>query len=261
MKKEKNKNKFKSNNNVFLSVVIPAYNEEHNLRTGVLQSVYGYLKKQNYTWEIIVVDDGSSDKTAKMAENYAKKRKKIIVMKQPHRGKGATVIAGILKAKGEIIIFSDMDQATPIDQVKKVLPKLIDENYDVVIGARKGREGAPLIRKIMAYGYSLLRLLVLRLPFKDTQCGFKAFKRQAAKKIFGKLKIFSETTATEGASVSAGFDLEILYVARKLGLKVVDVDVDWHHKEGTKVNPIKDSWEGLRDLLKVRLNAMRGMYK
>lgn len=251
----------KSNKNTFLSVVIPAYNEEHNLRTGVLQSVYGYLRKKDYTWEIIVVDDGSSDKTATIAKKYAMKRKNIIVMKQPHRGKGATVIAGILKARGEIIIFSDMDQATPIDQVEKVLPKLIDENFDVVIGARKGREGAPIIRKIMAYGFSILRYLLLRLPFKDTQCGFKAFKRDAAKKIFNKLKVFKETSKTQGASVSAGFDLEILYVARKLGLGVTDIDVDWHHKEGTKVNPIKDSWEGLRDLLKVRLNALRGMYK
>lgn len=251
----------KNNENTFLSVVIPAYNEEHNLRTGVLQSVYGYLRKQEYTWEIIVVDDGSSDKTAQLAENYAKIRKNITVMKQPHRGKGPTVIAGVLKAKGDIIIFSDMDQATPIDQIEKILPKFVDGKYDVVIGSRSGREGAPIIRKVMAYGFSVLRYLLLRLPFKDTQCGFKAFKKEAARKIFKKLKVFGENTKTQGASVSAGFDLEILYVARKLGLKVVDVDVDWHHKEGTKVNPIKDSWEGLRDLFKVRINALLGRYK
>ncbi|MBL7036488.1 glycosyltransferase [Candidatus Microgenomates bacterium] len=251
----------KNSNNIFLSVVIPAYNEEYNLRTGVLQSVYGYLRKQDYTWEIIVVDDGSNDKTAELVTRYTEGKSKITLMKQPHRGKGATVIAGMLKAKGDVIIFSDTDQATPIDQVKKILPKIIDEDFDVVIGARSGREGAPVIRKVMAYGFSVLRYLLLRLPFKDTQCGFKAFKKDAAKKIFGKLKVFSATTATQGASVSAGFDLEILYVARKLGLKVTEVDVDWHHKEGTKVNPIKDSWEGLRDLMKVRLNALKGMYK
>ena len=245
---------------VFLSVVIPAYNEEYNLRTGVLQSVYGYLRKQNYSWEVIVVDDGSTDKTAEIVEKYIQGKKNITLLKMPHRGKGSTVISGMLEARGETILFSDIDQATPIDQIEKLLPEF-EKGFDVVIGARKGREGAPLIRKIMAYGFSILRYLLLKLPFKDTQCGFKAFKKGAAKKIFGKLKVFSQNSKTKGASVSAGFDLEILYVARKLGLKVADVDVDWHHKEGTKVNPIKDSWEGLRDLLKVRLNAIKGVYK
>jgi glycosyltransferase involved in cell wall biosynthesis len=244
----------------FLSVVIPAYNEAHNLRAGVLDSVYDYLSDQKYSWEILFVDDGSSDETAKIAEGFAGKRKNIIVLKEPHRGKGGTVIAGMLRAKGEVILFTDTDQATPIDQVEKFLPKF-KEGYDVVIGSRSGRAGAPIIRKLMAYGFSLLRLLVLRMPYKDTQCGFKAFRNEAAKRIFGRLQIFDKNSATGEASVSAGFDLEVLYVARKLKYKVSEVPVDWHHKEGTKVNPIKDSLEGLRDLLKVRLNALQGKYK
>ena len=113
----------------------------------------------------------------------------------------------------------------------------------------------------MAYGFMFLRTLVLRLPYQDTQCGFKAFKRQAADKIFRKMKIFSENAAASGSSVSAGFDLEILYIARKLGTKVAEVPVEWSHQEGTKVNPIKDSWEGFRDLIKVRINALLGRYK
>ena len=246
---------------IFLSVVVPAYNEEYNLRTGVLESVYGYLKKQDYIWEIIIVDDGSSDKTAELVEKYIEGKKNMFLMKQPHRGKGPTVIVGMLKSKGEIIIFSDIDQATPIDQIEKIIPLFTQKKFDVVIGARKGREGAPIIRKIMAYGFSILRYLFLQIPFKDTQCGFKAFKNEASKEIFKKLKVFKENGKMQGASVSAGFDLEILYIARKLGYKITDVPVDWHHKEGTKVNPIKDSYEGLRDLLKVRINALRGMYK
>lgn len=248
-------------NEIFLSVVIPSYNEEYNLRTGVLQSVYGYLRKQEYSWEVIIVDDGSSDKTAELVERYIEGKKKMSLMKQPHRGKGPTVIAGVLKARGEIIIFTDMDQATPIDQIEKIIPLFTEKNYDVVIGSRKGREGAPIIRKIMAYGFSILRYIFLQIPFKDTQCGFKAFKNEASREIFKRLKVFKEGGKMQGASVSAGFDLEILYIARKLGYKVIDVPVDWHHKEGTKVNPIKDSYEGLRDLLKVRINALRGMYK
>jgi glycosyltransferase involved in cell wall biosynthesis len=243
-----------------LSIVIPAYNEEKNLKEGKLALVADYLKKQNFSWEVIVVDDGSKDKTAKLAKEFAKKHKGFRVLKEPHRGKGGTVIAGVLASRGDFVLFTDMDQATPIDQVEKILCKL-KEGYDVVIGSRAGRKGAPLIRKAMAYGFSFLRMVVLRLPFKDTQCGFKAFSKDAAQKIFKRLRVFNEKLRAKGASVSAGFDLEILYIARKLGLKVTEVPVVWHHQEGTKVNPIKDSWEGFRDLMRVRINALLGKYK
>ncbi len=243
----------------YLSVVIPAFNEEYNLRTGVLDSVYDYLKEQKYSWEIIFVDDGSTDATLKIANDFARKHGNFFVLKEPHRGKGGTVAGGMLKAKGEIILFTDTDQATPIDQLEKVLPKF-KNGYDVVIGSRRGREGAPLIRKMMAWGFSLLRNIILRLPYRDTQCGFKAFTNSAAKNIFGKLQIFNTKEKNKGASVTAGFDLEVLYLARKFGLKVAEVPVDWHHKEGTKVDPIKDSIEGLKGLLQVRLNALNGKY-
>lgn len=244
----------------YLSVIIPAYNEEFNLRTGVLDSVYDYLNEQKYSWEILFVDDGSTDKTFAIAKDFAAKHKDFSVMHEPHRGKAGTVDAGVMKAKGDIILFTDTDQATPIDQVEKILPKF-SQGYDVVIGSRKGREGAPIIRKIMAYGFSLLRLLVLQLPFKDTQCGFKAFSKDAASNIFGRLQIFNKKSKTVGASVNAGWDLEILYIGRKLRYKIAEVPVDWHHKEGTKVNPLKDSIEGLKGLLAVRLNALQGKYK
>ena len=151
-----------------LSVIMPAYNEEYNLRTGVLDSVYDYLQGQKYSWEILFVDDGSTDSTLKIARNFGKKHNNFFVLEEPHRGKGGTVIAGILKAKGEIVLFTDTDQATPIDQLEKILPRFKD-GYNVVIGSRHGREGAPLVRKIMASGFSLLRFLVLRLPFKDSR--------------------------------------------------------------------------------------------
>ncbi|MDP3917983.1 MAG: glycosyltransferase family 2 protein [Candidatus Woesebacteria bacterium] len=243
-----------------ISIVIPSFNEENNIRTGALSGMVDYLNQQKYTWEIIVVDDGSTDKTAELAEKFAQNHRNVTVLREPHRGKGGTVIAGMLKANGDIVLFDDMDQATPIDQLEMILPKF-KENFDIVIGSRAGREGAPLIRKTMALGFSILRNLVLQLPYKDTQCGFKAFTKKASTEIFKRLQIFNQQQAQSGASVSAGFDLEILYVARKLKLKVAEVPVVWHHKEGTKVNPIKDSWEGFRDLIKVRINALRGMYK
>lgn len=246
------------NHKVFLSVVIPAYNEEYNLRTGVLDSVYDYLSEQKYSWEILFVNDESTDSTLKLAQEFARKHPGFKVLNEPHKGKAGTVIAGILEAKGQIILFTDTDQATPIDQVEKVLLKF-KQGYDVVIGSRTGREGAPVIRKLMAWGFATLIKIILRLPFKDTQCGFKAFKSEAAKEIFSRLEIFKENKSA-GASVTAGFDLEILYIARKLKYKVTDVLVDWHHKEGTKVDPIKDSIEGFRGLLMVRLNALAGKY-
>lgn len=252
--------KNKSNNEIYLSIVIPSFNEENNIRTGALSGMVDYLNEQEYKWEIIVVDDGSTDKTAELAEKFSKNHENITVLREPHRGKGGTVIAGMLQAKGKIVVFDDMDQATPIDQLEKVLPKF-KEGYDIVIGSRAGREGAPLIRKTMALGFSILRNIVLQLPYKDTQCGFKAFTNDTSHSIFKRLQIFNNKQSQSGASVSAGFDLEILYVARKLDLKVVEVPVVWHHKEGTKVNPIKDSWEGFRDLIKVRINALQGKYK
>ena len=246
---------------IFLSVVIPAYNEEKNLKRKVLEEVWEYLSKQKYTWEVLIVDDGSTDKTVRLVEEFIRKgRIGIKLLKEKHRGKGGTVIAGMLQAKGDYALFTDMDQATPISEVEKFLPKF-KAGCDVVIASRSGREGAPIVRKLMAYGFMLLRTLILKLPYKDTQCGFKAFKTDSAKKIFKKLKIFNESNIVSGASVSAGFDLEILYIARKLGLKIAEVNVSWSHKDTERINPIRDSYEGLRDLLKVRVNAILGKYK
>lgn len=245
---------------MFLSIIIPAYNEERNLKRGVLDDVYDFLSRQDFSWEVLIVDDGSLDDTARVAEEYCQKHNGFRVLKEPHRGKGGTVIAGMLNAKGQYVLFTDMDQATPISEVSKFLPKF-KKGYDVVIGSRTGRKGAPLTRKLMAYGFTLLRTLILRLPFKDTQCGFKAFTKGSCQRIFQKMRVYNDKKIAKGAAVTAGFDLEILYIARKLKLKVAEVDVSWYHKETERINPLKDSWEGLRDLIEVRINALRGRYK
>ncbi len=172
----------------FLSVVIPAYNEAINLKRGVLDSVNDYLIEQNFKWEVLILDDGSKDKTIEIATTFAKKHKGFNVFSEPHRGKGGTVIAGMKKASGDYVLFTDMDQSTPIDQFDKFKPK-IKEKFDVVIGSRSGRPGQSIIRKIMAYGFATLRTLILRLPFKDTQCGFKLFSKSAAKTIFNKMEV------------------------------------------------------------------------
>lgn len=247
----------------YLSVVIPAYNEAENLRRGVLDSVNDYLSLQKYLWEVVLVDDGSTDTTLSSLSDYVKKHDNFRVLKRKHAGKAETVIAGMLEARGEIVLFTDMDQATPIDQIDRLLPKF-KKGFDIAIGSRSGRKGAPLTRKIMAYGFMFLRTLILRLPYKDTQCGFKAFTRESSNLIFPKMKVFKNGDSVSGSAVKAGFDLETLYIARKLKLKVAEVTVDWRDRGDrgeSGVSPLKDSWEGFRDLIKVRINTLMGKYK
>ncbi len=243
-----------------ISIVIPAYNEEENIKDGALKAVNDHLIKKRFSWEVLIVDDASEDETVKLAKAFAKEHFGFRVLKEPHRGKGGTVIAGVLAAKGEIVLFTDMDQATPINQIDKFIPKF-KEGYDIVIGSRVGRKGAPISRKMMASGFTLLRIIILRLPYRDTQCGFKALKKDAAIKVFKRMKVFSEDAKVEGAAVTAGFDLELLYIARKLKLKVAEVPVVWHHKGTERVSAVKDSWQGLRDMMRVRINALLGKYK
>ncbi len=245
---------------IFLSIVIPAYNEEQNIRSGVLKQVYDYLQKQDYTWEVLLVDDGSTDKTIQACKEVLGKFKGFKVLREPHRGKGGTVIAGVLAAAGQYIVFTDADQSTPINQLEKFLPRL-QTDYDIVIGSRSGRSGAPVFRKLMSLGFSLLRTVVLRLPYKDTQTGFKGFTRESARRIFSLMKKFFENKHIKGASTAAGFDVEMLYIARKMGYKIAEVPVDWIYEPGTKKNPLKESWIGLKGIMAVRIKSLWGVYK
>lgn len=252
--------KMKQKNDPYLSVVIPAYNEEQNIKKRAPFKVLSYLKKQSFTWEVVFVDDGSTDETVNLLDKFAMRGEgRVLLIKNPHQGKAATVITGMMRARGKIVLFTDMDQATPLEEVEKVIP-WFHLGYDVVIGSRTGRKGAPLVRKLMAWGFVVLRTLVLRLPFKDTQTGFKAFTNNSAKEIFGKLKIFGRQGRIVGAAVKAGFDLELLYIARKLGFKIKEVPVEWHYQGTMRVNPLKDSIDGLKDLLRIRWYALMGKY-
>lgn len=261
MKKDKSMYLSRSSK-VFLSVVVPAYNEEINLKRGVLDSVYEYLKQKKFTWEVIVADDASKDNTAKIVEGYQSKHPGFKLLTQPvNLGKGGNVIAGMRKAKGEIVLFTDMDQSTPIEEFDKFLP-YFEKGYGIVIGSRSGRPGQSLLRKAMSKGFVILRNIILRLPYKDTQCGFKAFKNENVEKVFSRMKIFGKKPRSGKGSVTAGFDLEALYIARKLKIKVAEVPVDWHeYGERDEKSPIRDSWEALIDMIKIRLNALTGVYR
>lgn len=242
-----------------LSVIIPAYNESKNLNIGVLDQVYDYLKKQSYGWEVLIIDDGSTDETVALVKQQIKNKEGFRLIKNTHGGKAITVITGMLDAKGEIAVFTDMDQATPIDQIESLFPKF-DEGYDLVIGSRDGREGAPLMRKLIAWGFAILRNIILGVPFKDTQCGFKAFKKVVIQEIFPELlKIWVKRKAT-GAAVHAGFDVEALFLAKKSNFEIAEVPVQWHYVGTERVQVIKDSIDAIRDMFRIRLADIRGKY-
>jgi len=211
--------------------------------------------------KVLLVDDGSSDNSSKLLDDFASNNPGFVVYHNPHVGKAGTVISGMLKAKGSIILFSDLDQATPISEIEKILP-WFDKGFDVVIGSRnRNREGAPLSRLVMARGFMMLRSLLLGLNgITDTQCGFKAFKRTIAKAIFSRLELYSTNHKVKGPMVTAGFDIEALFLAKKLGFKIKEVPVEWHYVETRRVSPIKDSWQGLVDMLRIRINAWQGKY-
>lgn len=243
-----------------LSVILPAYNESENLKTGVLTEIDTYLERNVKSYEVIIVDDGSSDNTVELVEDFMKGKPNFKVIKNVHGGKAIAVMAGLLNSSGEIGLFSDMDQATPISEVEKLLP-FFDQGFDIVIGSRQGREGAPVIRKLMAFGFSVIRTIILGLPFKDTQCGFKAFNRSSIEKIFPTLKErWHKHLQKKGAAVNAAFDVETLFIAKKLGFKIKEVKVEWHHVGTERVQVIRDSIDAIIDILKIRVNDILGRY-
>ncbi len=247
---------------IHLTVVIPAYNEEPNFKKGLVEEVPKYLEKQNYTYEILIVDDGSIDNTAQLADSFAKKYKNVRVIRNPHEGKAETVKKGVEEAKGELILFTDFDQATPISEVEKLLSFFPE--YDIVIGSRQlpgaRRDKEPIYRHIMGLGFNIVVQAIAVRGIWDTQAGFKCFKADIAKELFTKLKVYGKGKKVQGALVTA-FDVELLFIAKKRGYKIKEVPIIWHHVATTRVNPIKDSIKMFKDVIKIRTNDLKGVYK
>ncbi len=246
----------------FLTVVIPCFNEEVNLQKGVLFKINEFLAKKNFSWEVLIVDDGSSDESISHIEKFIKNHNNFYLYKNKHQGKAQAVISGVQKANGENILFADMDQATPIEEVDKLLPYL-NKNFDVVIGSRNNaRHGAPLLRLFMARGFMFLRRFILGLgDISDTQCGFKLFSKKAAQEIFSRLRLYSSKTIARGPMVTAGFDVEVLFVAQKLGFQIKEIPIYWCYVETRRVSPISESINGLIDMLKLKYYDFKGLYK
>lgn len=245
-----------------MSVVVPCYNEMTNLQKGVLDKIAHFLSKKDFSYEVIIADDGSDDGSAEFVAQFVKENSHFKLLKNSHLGKAGAVTAGILSAKGEWRLFADMDQAAPIEELNKLLP-FAKENFDIVIGSRNHqRKNAPWTRIVMANGMIILRKILVGLyNITDTQCGFKMFSEEAAEKIFTKLNQLHNFKKISGSSVTAAFDVELLYIARKMRFKIKEVPVSWLYVETRRVSPIRDSVEGVLDLIRIRANIIAGKYK
>lgn len=226
-----------------LSIVIPVYNEEKRI-PDTLKKIIEFFKNQKINYEILVVNDGSKDKTVEVCKPYENERIKVIDYK-PNQGKGYAVRKGMLNAGGDIAVFSDADLSTPIEEIDKFLP-YFKQGFDIVIGSRALKESnikihQPVYREWMGRVFNLFVQRFAIKGIKDTQCGFKAFTQNAAKKVFGlqQLNRFS-------------FDVEALYIANKLGFRIKEVPVTWINDEASKVSAIKDSIKMFKDILKIK---------
>jgi len=251
----------------YLSVVIPCYNEEKNLRRGVLDEVHHYLSLQSYSWEVIIVNDESTDESEKLVERFVADKSNISLFDIPHGGKPAAVWAGIQKARGEVVLFTDMDQSTPLREVEALLPWYA-KGYDVVIGSRgTEREGFSIIRRLGSFVFRTLRRLILLRDISDTQCGFKSCRREAALEVFPKLQFFKQEDRPKGWKVSA-YDVELLHLFEKAGYSSKEIEVEWRNRDesdtkdqtGELTRYVRESVEMAKEVARVRLNEFRGLY-
>ena len=238
-----------------LSVVIPAYNEEDRIKP-TLESIDAYLENQSYHYEIIVVNDGSTDRTVEVVKKYQNTTVENLKLNANpiNHGKGFAVKDGVGMAEGEYIMFMDADNATKIDEIEKFWP-WFDKGFDVVIGSRHLKKDKIVVKRsplrgLFAKASSLLIQMVLLPGIKDTQCGFKAFRRDAAKRLFSVQTL-----------MAWGFDFEILAVARYWGLKIKEVPVNWTHVGASRLRFVQAVLRTLRELFIIKWNMIRGRYR
>lgn len=236
-----------------ISIVIPAYNEGARLRP-TLERVLNFVRQQAWDAEVVVVDDGSRDNTADLVREFAQSNGIVRLVQNPgNRGKGYSVRAGVMNARGRIILFTDADLSSPIEEAPKLL-KEIEAGADVAIGSRWVRSELQtnrqsLARQVLGRAFNLLLRIVLRLDFKDTQCGFKAFRQGVARTVFPLQRI-----------ERWGFDPEVLFLACRSGFKVVEVPVRWGHDSGTRINPLVDGSRMVAEMLRIRWYSISGKY-
>lgn len=233
------------------SVVIPAYNEEWRI-VPTIGAIATHMSSLGEPWELIVADDGSTDTTVELVSELGLVNLRLLVADE-NGGKGSAVRRGMLAARGDIVLFADADQSTPIEQFEALVAK-IDEGFDVVVGSRAA-DGAEvsnksLSRRVFSTGLRVIVQRIFRIPVTDTQCGFKMFTRTASDRLF-KRQLIDEFS----------FDLEVLYLAGSMGMSVAEVPVTWIDAPGSKVDAGKVAIEFVRDLAVIRWNDLRGRYE
>lgn len=250
-----------------VSVIIPCYNEGRNLERGVLDEVYQYLEKQAFAWNVIIVNDGSTDSSKSLVERSIKDKKNFILVDIPHGGKPAGIWAGLQQATGDAVLFTDMDQSTPIHELSKLLP-WYEQGFDVVIGSRSvTRQGSSLLRKVGSFVFLALRRLFLLRNIIDTQCGFKLSRRQAAVEVFPSLEFFRQEIKPTGWKVTA-YDVEFLYLVEKHGYRIKEVPVDWENRDRSDTKGSQGNWtryvaESInmaQEVARVKRNQLLGLY-
>jgi dolichyl-phosphate beta-glucosyltransferase len=234
---------------ISVSIVVPAYNEAARIGS-TLATLCEHLQQRPWDWEIRVVDDGSTDRTASIAETFAAEEPRLIVQREPHRGKGGAVKAGLTAARGRYRFMCDADLSMPISELKSFLPPLLDD-YDVAIGTREGvaarRVGEPHSRHLVGrlFNWCVQRLV---LPgIEDSQCGFKMFTAKAVQ------AILPHATVDGWA-----FDVEMLAIARARGLRIVEVPIEWHYRSDSRLSMLRDGTGMLREVLRVKARAIIG---
>jgi len=233
---------------ISVSIVIPAFNESTRIESSLDQLVT-FLGSQPWDWEIRVVDDGSGDDTTAKVEAFVRAHSRVVLQREPHRGKGGTVKAGLLAARGEYRFMCDADLSMPPAELRRFLPPQL-ATFDLAIGSREGsgarRVGEPWRRHVVGRVFNRA-IQSLAVPgIADTQCGFKMFTARSVAAIFPHVTL-------DGWA----FDVEVLCIARALGLRIVEVPIEWHHRRESQVSVIRDSWRMFRDVLKVRARVRR----
>ena len=250
----------------FLSVIIPAWNEQACL-AGNLDTVIRYLRKQEYTSEVIVVDDGSTDATTDVARAYAAEHAgapPLTLIENRHRGKGYAVRTGLLAGTGKYLLFTDADLSTPVYEIGKVIGAL-EMGADMTIGTRQGigaeRVDEPVVRSALRRLFNLVVRLVSGLPYRDTQAGFKGFRREVAQDLFRRVRLYGEDAREiEGRALTA-FDVEVLYLATHAGYRIEEIPVRWQYDALSRRIPLRDAARMLADVIKVRWMAAQGAYE
>jgi len=234
-----------------LTIIIPAYNEERRLPV-TLPQVIAFVQEQTYPVEILVVDNASTDRTADIVREIAEQHPIVTLLHQPIRGKGAAVRKGIFAGRGEYLFICDADLAMPIEEIEKFIPPAISD-YDVAIASREApgakRYHEPWYRHLMGRVFNLLVRVLLVLDIQDTQCGFKCFRRDIAHHLFSLQTI-------DGWA----FDVELLHIAQRRGYRIVEVPIHWYYGENSRISPLRDSLNMIREVYRIRQKSRAGMY-